>query len=235
MKIAHLVLADPFSVFRLGVRSVFREELDFEISEVGSLGELEELVASPPRADIALVDLDLPPRGAFEAVAALRRVGTPAVVWSHRARLSPDSVFNAVRIGAVGVLSKEISASGLVRAMRGVARGEAPLSRDIASLLIDGMHSASEGIRARSQIGTLSGREREVLEHVFEGRSNKEIAAALCVSEFTAKRHVQNILRKLGVHSRWEASALYHSFLESALVTPRTRRTSESARPHVRG
>ena len=91
------------------------------------------------------------------------------------------------------------------------------------------MHAASEGIRARSQIGTLSAREREVLEHVSEGRSNKEIAAALCVSEFTAKRHVQNILRKLGVHSRWEASASYHSFLESALVTPRAWRTSESA------
>jgi DNA-binding NarL/FixJ family response regulator len=228
VRTVHLVLADPFSVFRLGVKSVFREERDFEIAEVGSLGELEELVASGPQADIALVDLDLPPRGAFEGVALLRRTGTPAVVWSRRARLSPELVFNAVRVGAVGVLSKEISAPGLVRALRGVARGEAPLGRDIASLLIEGMHSASEGIRARSQIGTLSSREREVLEHVSEGRSNKEIAAALCVSEFTAKRHVQNILRKLGVHSRWEASASYYSFLETAPVTPRIRRNGDA-------
>jgi DNA-binding NarL/FixJ family response regulator len=211
-----LALADPYSVFRLGVRSIIQDEPDFELAEAANLAELQAIVEFGPRVDLALVDLDLPPRGAFEAFPVLRVAGTPAVVWSQRARLSPDVVFDVFRSGAVGLLYKEMSATGLIRALRGVAAGEAPVARATVSLLIEGMHAATEGIRARSQMGTLSSREREVLELVAEGRSNKEIASVLVVSEFTAKRHVQNILRKLGVHSRWEASASYYSFLERA-------------------
>ncbi len=224
-----LVLADPYSVFRLGVRSVIADEPDFEILEAGSLGELEGLLEPGGRPDLALIDLDLPPGGAAEAIALLRPVGTPAVVWSQRARFSPQVVFDLVRAGAMGVLSKEISASGLVRALRGVVRGEAALERNVAWLLIDGMHTASDELKLRSRMGTLSAREREVLELVCENHSNKAIAAALCVSEFTAKRHVQNILRKLDVHSRWEAAASYYAFLENAPLAARRHEASRTA------
>jgi DNA-binding NarL/FixJ family response regulator len=213
VQLTRLTLADPLTVFRLGVRSFLGEQRDFEMSEAASLAELEQVLRSRVRPDLALVDLDLPPTGAFDALGVLRGAGISAVVWTHRGRLSPGLVFDLVREGAVGVLSKEISPSGLVRALRGVTRGEAPLGRDIASLLIDGVRAASTDARAQRAIGTLSGREREVLELVSEGRANKEIAAELCVSVFTVKRHVQNILRKLGVDSRWEAVAEYVSVL----------------------
>jgi DNA-binding NarL/FixJ family response regulator len=211
-----LLLCDPYSVFRLGVKSILREERDVEVIEAGNLRELAECLEREPPPDLALVDLDLPPRGAFDALPLLRKAGTATIVWSQQERLSPEVAFDIVRSGAVGLLSKEMSATGLVRALRGVARGEAPLGRQLVALLIEGMHSATEGVRARSQMGSLSSREREVLELVSEGRSNKEIALELYVSEFTAKRHVQNILRKLGVHSRWEASASYYAYLEQA-------------------
>jgi len=229
VRMVRLILADPFSVFRLGVRSVISDEQDFEIVEAGNLRELHEVVGAFGRADLALIDLDLPPGGAVEAMALLRPVATPTVVWSHRARYSPQVVFDLVRAGAVGVLSKEISASGLVRALRGVVRGEAALERSVARLLIAGMHSAGDELKLRSRMGTLSAREREVLELVCENHSNKSIAAALCVSEFTAKRHVQNILRKLGVHSRWEAAASYYSFLENAPLASQTRQAGVTA------
>lgn len=226
-----LLLADPYSVFRLGVKSIIHEERDFDVVEAGNLRELDEHLESGLRPDLALIDLDLPPRGAFDALPLLRKAGTPTVVWSQRERLTPEIVFDIVRCGAMGLLCKEMSATGLVRALRGVARGEAPFAREIVSMLIEGMHSATEGVRARGRMGSLSSREREVLELVSEGRSNKQIAAELFVSEFTAKRHVQNILRKLGVHSRWEASASYYSYLEQApaslgrqLVSGTTRR-----------
>ena len=224
-----LILADPFSVFRLGVRSVIADEHGFEILEAGSLGELERLVSSAERADLALIDLDLPPAGAGEAIALLRPTGIPTVVWSQRARFSPPVVFDLVRVGAMGVLSKEISASGLVRALRGVVHGEAALERNVAWLLIDGMHAATDELKLRSRMRTLSAREREVLDLVCENHSNKAIAAVLCVSEFTAKRHVQNILRKLGVHSRWEAAASYYAFLENAPVATRRHEASRTA------
>jgi len=218
-----LLLADPYSVFRLGVISIIREEQDFEVVEAGNLGELDAALAAGPPPDLALIDLDLPPRGAFDALPLLRKHETPTIVWSQRERLTSEVVFDIVRSGAVGVLCKEMSAGGLVRALRGVARNEAPLGREVVALLIEGMHSATAGVKARSQMGSLSSRERQVLELVSEGRSNKEIAAELYVSEFTAKRHVQNILRKLGVHSRWEASASYFAYLEQAPAAFRRR------------
>jgi two-component system response regulator NreC len=226
-----LLLADPYSVFRLGVRSIIRDERDFEVVEAGSLRELDERLEQGPPPDVALVDLDLPPRGAFDALPMLRKAGTPTIVWSQQERLSPEIAFDIVRSGAIGLLSKETSANGLVRALRGVARGEAPLGREIVARLIEGMHSATEGVRARSQMGSLSSREREVLELVSEGRSNKEIAAELYVSEFTAKRHVQNILRKLGVHSRWEASASYYAYVEQAPARLRRPTVAGTIRP----
>jgi DNA-binding NarL/FixJ family response regulator len=227
MRMVRLLLADPYSVFRLGLKSIIREERDFEVLEAGNLRELDECLEQRPQPDLALVDLDLPPRGVFDALPTLRKAGVPTIVWSQRARLSPEVVFDVVRCGAIGLLCKEMSATGLVRSLRGVARGEAPVEREIVAMLIEGMHSATDRVRARSQMGTLSSREREVLELVSEGRSNKEIAAELFVSEFTAKRHVQNILRKLGVHSRWEASASYYSYLEQAPGTPARQLTGD--------
>jgi two-component system NarL family response regulator len=230
VRILRLLLADPHSVFRLGVQSIIREEPDFEVAEAGNLREVEERLEQGTRPDIALVDLDLPPRGALDALPVLRAARVPTVVWAARDRLSPETTFDVVRSGAIGLLGKEISSTGLLRSLRGIARGEAPFGRDLVSVLIDGLHTATQGARARSRLGSLSGREREVLELVAEGRSNKEIAAQLYVSEFTAKRHVQNILRKLGVHTRWEASASYYSYLEQA-PRPVDRRTAGSLSP----
>jgi DNA-binding NarL/FixJ family response regulator len=198
------------------VQSIIHDDDDFEVVEAGSLQDVDGILSLRPLPDLALVDLDLPPRGVFDALPALRSARIPTVVWAQRDRLTPETTFDVIRCGAIGLLSKEISSTGLLRSLHGVTRGEAPFARDMVSALIEGLHAATQGVHARSQMGSLSSREREVLELVADGRSNKEIAAQLYVSEFTAKRHVQNILRKLGVHSRWEASASYYSYLEQA-------------------
>jgi DNA-binding NarL/FixJ family response regulator len=213
-RVVYAVLADAFSVYRLGVRALIEEQADLAVSEAGNLAELEERLDSRPTPNIALVDLDLPPTGARDAVRLLRRRDVAAIVWSSRGRLSSELILDVVRAGAVGVLSKEISPAGLIRALRGVTSGEAPLSRDLACALIEGLHSTGPGEKSRSRVGTLSRRERQVLALVSEGCSNREIASALAVSEFTAKRHVQNILCKLSVHSRLAASASYRALRE---------------------
>jgi DNA-binding NarL/FixJ family response regulator len=203
-----LTLADPFTVFRLGVRAILGGLEDFEISEAASLTELEELLASGPAPDLALVDLDFAP-SPQDVVSILRGYDVAPIVWSSPGRLSAELVYDLVRSGAMGVLSKEISASGLVRALRGAIRGEAPLGREIGWLLVMGTQAATDGAGAARKVSTLSSRELEVLGLVSEGHANKEIAARLCLSEFTVKRHIQNILRKIGARSRWEASASY--------------------------
>ena len=118
-------------------------------------------------------------------------------------------MLSAVRAGAHGFLHKEISPEGLVRALRGVVQGEAPMSRDLASLMIDALHGLDERTRAQERAAGLSAREREVLDLVAQGARNKQIASSLVISEFTVKRHVQNILQKLELPSRRAAATFY--------------------------
>jgi two-component system nitrate/nitrite response regulator NarL len=207
-----IVIADPLTIFRSGVRSLLLRESEFEVLEAGGLEELLR-VAATHAPDIALVDLDLPPLGGVEAVGRLaERCEAHTIVWSF----TPDreTVLAAVRAGASGYLHKEISASGLIRSLRGTVRGEAPLSRDLATLMIDALHGLDERERARDRAAALSERECEVLELVAGGARNKQIAEALFISEFTVKRHMQNILRKLDLPSRRAAAAFYRTAFE---------------------
>ena len=198
-------IADGVTIFRAGVREVLAREKDFEVVEAV---DLESFVAALHRGvDIALVDADLPPTGVFDAVARAKEHCSEVIVWSMRP--TSEEVLAAVRAGATGYLRKEISVEGLVRSLRGVGRGESPLSRDLAALLIDALHSDERGSRAREIAAALSARECEVLDHVAHGARNKQIAAALMISEFTVKRHVQNILHKLDLPSRRAAAAFY--------------------------
>jgi len=204
-----ILVADSLQIFRSGVRNLLARESDFEIVEADSLDELLHAIEHDC-PDIALIDLELPPAGGVAAVQRLaKRCSTYTIVWSFEP--SRETVLAAVRAGAHGFLHKEISPEGLVRALRGVVQGEAPLSRDLASLMIDALHGLDERTRARDRAGVLSSREREVLDLVAQGARNKQIASALTISEFTVKRHVQNILQKLELPSRKAAATFYRT------------------------
>jgi two-component system nitrate/nitrite response regulator NarL len=209
MRQTRILVADPLQIFRSGVRNLLARESDFEIVEAGSLADVFDAVAQDC-PDIALIDLELPPYGGVAAVRQLaQRCSTYTIVWSFEP--TRETVLAAVRGGARGFLHKEISPDGLVRALRGVVQGEAPLSRDLASLMIDALHGLDERTRARDRAGILSSREREVLDLVAQGARNKQIAAELTISEFTVKRHVQNILQKLELPSRKAAATFYRT------------------------
>ena len=209
MRRTRILVADSLHIFRAGVRNLLARESDFEIVEAGSFDDVLRVV-DHECPDIALIDLELPPLGGVVAVQKLaQRCSAYTIVWSFEP--SRETVLAAVRSGAHGFLHKEISPEGLVRALRGVVQGEAPLSRDLASLMIDALHGLDERTRAREQAAVLSTREREVLEFVAQGARNKQIAAALTISEFTVKRHVQNILQKLELPSRKAAAAFYRT------------------------
>lgn len=224
MKRTRVLVADPLAIFRSGVRGLLAREGDFEVVEAASLPEVIQAVAHDC-PDIALIDLDLPPGGGVAAVTRLsEQCSTRTIVWSFDP--SRESVLAAIRAGAIGYLRKEISAPGLVRSLRGSARGEAPLSRDLATLMIEAIHGLEERVRAREQAALLSAREREVLDLVAKGARNKQIATALYISEFTVKRHVQNILQKLGVPSRGAAAAFYRSTFGPEEAAPPVARTA---------
>jgi len=201
-------VADGLAVVRTGVRALLERD-GYAVTESGTIDELvASLETDPP--ELALVDLHLPPAGGVAAVAEVTRLsGAPVVMWS----LSPsrDDVVAAIRAGAAGYLHKEVSPAGLLRALRGTAHGEAPISRDLASIMIEGFQGLHRRERARGLAETLSARERQVLHALSGGSRNREIATALLISEFTVKRHVQNILAKLGLDSRRAAAVFYRT------------------------
>jgi two-component system nitrate/nitrite response regulator NarL len=202
-----ILIADSVPIFRAGVRNLLSRESDFEVVEAADLDEVEREFAEAQPA-VALIDVELPPRGGIAAVGKLaREYTTRMIVWSFEPE--KETVLAAVRAGADGYLHKEIEPQGLIRSLRGAVDGEAPLSRDLASMMIDALHALEEQATARERAAILSAREREVLQLVARGGRNKEIAAALFISEFTVKRHMQNILQKLELPSRRAAAAFY--------------------------
>lgn len=204
-----VILADAAPMFRLGLRVLLREYEGFEIEEAHDLETLVALVRHVHAPVTALIDLDLPPTGGLAAVTRARDSGAAPIVWCSGSRLTPDVVYELVRGGAVGILRKEIAPNGIVRTLRAAANGEAPLPRDLVTGLLARIHSLNSPSASRPAIAALSSREREVLALIAAGDSNKAIARKLYISEFTAKRHVQNVLNKLAVHRRQDAATRF--------------------------
>jgi DNA-binding NarL/FixJ family response regulator len=209
-----ILVADSLPIFRSGVKILLERESDLNVV---TAADLEHALVAIERdcPDIALIDLELPPRGGIAAVAALRRrCSCHVIVWGLES--DPGLVLESIRAGASGFLPKTISPLGLVRALRGIAQGEAPISRTLASEMIGALHDAEHELQARERAAALSEREREVLSLVANGARNKQIASALVISEFTVKRHVQNILQKLELPSRTAAAAMYSAAVSNA-------------------
>lgn len=202
-----VLVADALPIVRSGIATALRQARGFEIVEAADLDGVFD-AAAEACPDIALIDLDLRPTGGIAAVSFLHERGdTRSIVWS----LDPSAanVLAAIRAGAIGYLRKDVSPEGLVRSLRGVLHGEAPLARDLTALMLDALREQERRDDTRSRAAVLSRRERDVLELIAVGARNREIAAMLTISEFTVKRHVQNILGKLGLASRQSAAAFY--------------------------
>jgi two-component system nitrate/nitrite response regulator NarL len=199
-----ILVADPLRIFRAGVCEVLARVGGFQVAEAGTADDVLSAVdGSVP--DVVLLALDLPPSGGIEVVRHLERRAIRSIVWSYRP--ARESVLEAVQAGAHGYLHKEVSPAGLVRALRSAAAGEAAFCRDLTTLLIDALHRSGKRAQGGDVASPLSAREREVLELIADGARNKEIAQTLAISEFTVKRHVQNILHKLQLPSRKDAAA----------------------------
>jgi len=205
-----VIVAEPASRFRNSVVSCLSQDPAIDVAAVGSSEGIVRACAS--RApNVALVAADLPPHGGLSTVERVRSVAPDVqiVVWSDA--LDGTFALAALRSGARGVLEREISAAALVRCVKQVASGQALLPRHLVEHVIDELQSAERRSRAKFDLAGLSIREREVIALIGDGNPNRTIALQLGISEFTVKRHVHNILEKLGVPSRAAAARLYGS------------------------
>jgi DNA-binding NarL/FixJ family response regulator len=199
-----VLIADDHPVVRQGLRVLLSVQDD--IAVVGEAADGREAVdlATVLAPGVILLDLKLPGLDGLGVLAELRDRGLPARALVLTSAADPASVTLAMRAGAAGFLYKDVDPDALVRAVRSVNDGHTLLAPEAAGLLVRSGHSGE----AVHGLGALTGREREVLAQIAEGRSNREIARLLGVSEKTVKTHVSSVLAKLGVADRTQA-ALY--------------------------
>jgi DNA-binding NarL/FixJ family response regulator len=207
VKRTRVLVADSLSIFRAGVRNVLTREGDFDVLDAGTTEEVVR-VAADEHPQLALLDLDLPADGGIATAARLAESGEiRPILWSFQP--TGEVILEGICAGAFGFLEKDVSTTALVNALRGAASGQPPLPPRLASRLVEALHGFDQRRQARERLRSLSSRELQVLELISRGALNKQIAAELTISEFTVKRHVQNILDKLEVGSRRTAAECF--------------------------
>lgn len=197
-----LVVVDDHPVVRDGLRGMLGTQPDFELVGEAASGTEALTVVAAVRPDVVLTDLRMPePSGATLIRLIRERVPTTRVLVLTTHDTDSD-VLPAVEAGAIGYLLKDAPREELFRAVRAAARDETVLSPSVAALLLRRVRPQRPLTEAR-----LSAREREVLALVAQGRTNRETAAALYISEATVKTHLLHIYTKLEVPDRASAVA----------------------------
>ncbi|MFB7216164.1 response regulator [Streptomyces sp. NPDC056255] len=201
-KIIRVLLVDDHQVVRRGLRTFLEIQDDIEV--VGEAADGAEGVARTEelRPDVVLMDIKMPGTDGIEALRRLRELENPAKVLIVTSFTEQRTVVPALRAGASGYVYKDVDPDALAGAIRSVHAGHVLLQPEVAGALLAQEDSGSGTGRG----STLTEREREVLGLIADGRSNREIARALVLSEKTVKTHVSNILMKLDLADRTQAA-----------------------------
>jgi two-component system nitrate/nitrite response regulator NarL len=205
MQPTKVLIVDDHALFRQGVRNTIEPEEDFEV--VGEAEDGREAVAKARelKPDLILMDINMPGGDGLEAVGVIKETLPDVRIIMLTVHDEDENLFEAVKRGAEGFLSKDVRARALLDSLRGVMRGEAAISRSMAGTILKEFARLA-GIEAGNMADQLTQREKEVLQKISEGLSNKEIALSLYISENTAKVHVAHVLRKLHLQNRSQAA-----------------------------
>jgi DNA-binding NarL/FixJ family response regulator len=177
----------------------FQAEDDIDLIGVVADGSELERIASENLPDVVLADLSLPGAGGVHVAIKVRQVSPQSRVVVLSSLSDCDSVLDSIDSGSVGFLLEDEDGETVVRAVRAAFRGESPLSPRAAKVIL-GSRSARRGA------GSLTDRELQVLRLAAEGMSNKQVAAALAISEKTVKAHMTSVLKSTGTENRSEAT-----------------------------
>jgi two-component system, NarL family, nitrate/nitrite response regulator NarL len=201
-----VVLIDDHSLCRSGLSELLEARAGIKVA--GTTGNADEAVRllRDERPDLAIMDLRMVPVDGHRLLTRIRAEGidTPIVVLTMSD--SQEDLGKAFRAGVRGYLLKDMDPDDVVDAIRRTARGEVVVAPVMAVKLVDLLLPAQPGTTRNDYMKSLTEREREILQHLAVGKSNKAIALALGISHDTVKLHVRHILSKLGLRSRVEAA-----------------------------
>src|SRR5438552_304329 len=196
--VIRVLIADDHSVVREGLRMFLGRDPELEV--VGEAADGREAVERSRQLcpDVVLMDLLMPVMDGIAATSVIRDELPETEVIALTSVLESNAVVAAVRAGAIGYLLKDIQAPELRRAIKAAAAGQVQLSSQASAYLM-------REVQTPEKTEALTEREREVLQLLVKGQSNKEIARDLQIAEDTVKTHVKHILARLGVQSRTQA------------------------------
>ncbi|MDP9068709.1 MAG: response regulator transcription factor [Actinomycetota bacterium] len=204
-----VLVADGLPVFASAVGHALDRHADLKV--VGRAHSGREVVAEAGRVhpDVIVLDADIADCGAIDAARLVRETDRTCRVVMIAAEENGETLALAIEAGVSGYVSKEAALGELVEAARAAYKGESQIPRPmLGPLLARLVQHRKERDRVTDLTARLTQQERAVLALLADGASNRTIAAQLTISVQTARTHVQNILRKLEVHSRLEAAAL---------------------------
>jgi DNA-binding NarL/FixJ family response regulator len=199
-----LVIADDHPVFRRGMRALLGTVPDLAVVGEAESGAAAVRLCAELAPDVVLMDLQMPGGTGIEATLEIRRVSPVSRVLVVTLFEDDDSVFAALRAGALGYILKDTDEEEMVRAIHAVANGEAIFGPAIATRVL-AYFAHDRSAPPPVVFPSLTEREREILQLVARGRSNPEIARELSLSPKTVANHVSNIFGKLQVADRVEA------------------------------
>ena len=202
-----ILLVDDHSLFRKGIASLLTGEPGFEVAGEAADGLEAVARAQELMPDLILMDVYMPGMNGLEATRRIKELLPYVRIVMLTVSEEDQDLFEAIKSGAQGYLLKKIDAKALFNTLRGIAQGEASVSRAMAAKVLEEFARQTRPQPTVILPGTkLSPREKEVLELVAQGKSNKEIAAALGVAENTVKSYIKNILEKLHIENRVQAA-----------------------------
>jgi len=206
MAAPRVVLVDDHALCRTGLSDLLRQRGGMDV--LAAIGDPEQVAAAlrAHQPDLVVLDLRMPSTDGLTLLRRLRAEGieTPAVILTMSD--SETDLSAALRAGVRGYLLKDMEPEDVIAAIGNAARGELTVAPAMTLKLAQLLQSGARGSDRRGLLASLTEREREILDHLARGESNKTIARALDISHDTVKLHVRHILSKLNLSSRVEAA-----------------------------
>jgi two-component system response regulator DevR len=201
-----ILLVDDHEVVRVGVRALIERQPEMEV--VGEATTVREAVSQVEQLvpDVVVLDIRLPGGNGLEACRQIKDLRPDTRIIVLTSYPDDEVLFDAIACGADGYVLKQIGSDDLIRALEQVGRGESLLDPSVTDRVFAKMREMREQERAHA-FAELSAQEMQILGRVAEGETNREIGAALQLSEKTVRNYVSIILGKLGLSSRAQAAA----------------------------
>lgn len=207
-----VLIVDDHTLFRKGLIGLLQQQKGIEVAGEAKDGEEGIRLATTLKPDLILMDVNMPTCNGIQATKAIRDALPETGIIMLTVSEEDDDLFAAVKAGARGYLIKNVEPDQLVKAIHLLVKGEAVIPHGMASKLLNEFSAISRKSAApeASDLKPLTEREKEILQTLAKGYSNKEIANELCISEHTVKIHLKNILKKLHMNNRIQAAVYAH-------------------------